>query len=105
MKAPKQITKATTSKLAAITVKPTIIDKLKPSGNLNFSLGKDVNFDESEIRISVKGNEIVARFLSKGVLVMEQVVLVKPKPTPPPIKPRDIIKALESLKLKFSIEK
>lgn len=105
MKVPKQITNAEFSKATTKTINPKILEKLNPSGIVNFSVGKDINFDESEIRITVKGNTIVAKFLLKGVPVKEQVVLVKPKPTPPPIKPDDIIKALGRIRLKVIQEK
>jgi hypothetical protein len=101
MKAQKQITNAAISKATTKTIDPKILDKLKPYSKVNFTVGKDINFEESEIRITIKGNDIVVKFLLKGLPVMEQVVLVKPRPTPPPIQPDDIMLALERISLKF----
>jgi hypothetical protein len=105
MKTPKQGIEITKPSASAKNLNPKVIDKLKPASNLNFSIDKDVNFDESEIRITFKGNNIVTKFLLKGLPVKEQVVLVKPIPTPPPIKPEDVIKALKALKFNFKIVK
>jgi hypothetical protein len=105
MKAPKKITEITEANASAKIANPKVLSKIKRSNNINFSVDKNVNFDESEIRITVKGNNIVARFFLKGIPVKEQVVLVKPIPTPPPIKPRDIIKALEAIRLNFNLDK
>jgi len=99
MKSPKQITNAAISK-ATTKNYPKILKKLNPYGNVNFTVGKDINFDESEIRISIKGNEIITKFFLKGLPIMEQVVLVKPRPTPPPIQPDDIMSALGRITLK-----
>ncbi len=93
MKAPKQITNAANIE-AATKSYPKILKKLNPYGTMNLNVGKKINFDESEIRISIKGNEIITKFILKGLPVMEQVVLVKPRPTPPPIQPDDVMLAL-----------
>jgi hypothetical protein len=96
MKAPKQITNVAISK-ATTKNYPKILKKVNPYGNGNFTVGKKINFDDSEIRISIKGNEIITKFLLKGLPVMEQVVLVKPRPTPPPIQPDDVMLALGNI--------
>ena len=104
MKSPKNINETTKAAAKAKIVNPKVLDKIKPKNQISFSVDKDINFDESEIRITVKGNHIVAKFFLKGIPVKEQVVLVKPIPTPPPIKPGDVIKALERIRLGFKLE-
>ncbi|HEX8608177.1 MAG TPA: hypothetical protein VF679_06000 [Pedobacter sp.] len=99
MKLLKKTTDATEAIATTKAVNPKTLDKLKPARNLSFSVAKDVDFDDCEIRLTVKGNNITAGFFLKGVAVSQQVVLVKPIPTPPPIKPDEIIKALKQIRL------
>ena len=100
MKAPKKITDSAKTKIATKTTKTKTLDKLKPSRTLNFSLDDSVNIEDTEIRITVKGNDINVTLFLKGIPLMQQVVLVKPIPTPPPIKP-EVLKALGALKIMF----
>jgi len=90
---------ATTFRDPGRTVNSKVLEKIKPSGSMNFSITDQVDFEESEIRITVKGNNVVAKFFLKGVPITEQVILVKPKPTPPPLNPQDIIKAIRRIRL------
>ena len=104
MKASKTITDITKTKETAKVPSAKVLGKLKLSGNLNFKIKKDINIEETEIRITVKGNELIAKLYLKGVPLMQQVVLVKPIPSPPPIKPQDYSTALGRLRLKVAVE-
>jgi len=104
MKASKIITDITKTKETAKVTSAKVLGKLKLSGNLNFKIKKDINIEETEIRITVKGNELIAKLYLKGVPLMQQVVLVKPIPSPPPIKPQDYSTALGRVRLKVAVE-
>ena len=83
------------------SLKPKIQKKLKGLQNLNFLVKKGTNFEDLEITITVKGNEIVTKFLNKGVLETQQIVLVKPKPSPPPVD-IEIINAINRIQIRLN---
>lgn len=104
MKSPqKTMTKVATKKVA-VSGKATLTKKATKTLNVNFPVSKTLNPDDLEIRITIRGNEIVAKFYIKGISEVEQVVMVKPKPTPPPVTD-DVIKALSQLKLNLKLQK
>ncbi|WP_354358189.1 hypothetical protein [Pedobacter sp. UYP30] len=77
------------------------IEKLK---KINFKASKDLSFADLEIRITVKGHGVVAKFYNKGVLEAKQVVIIKPKPSPPPVD-HEIINALKQLQFNLIVKK
>jgi len=103
MKAPKKITETTTQRIPR-SLKPKIQKKLKGMQSLNFLVSKGANFEDLEITIAVKGNEIVAKFLNKGVLESQQALPIKPKPTPPPVD-TEIFNAIKRLQIMLSLKK
>lgn len=100
MKSPKKTIDITKGKNVQ-TANPKLLEKLKGTQTVNFALHKNVDFNEIEIRITIKGNEIVAAFWNKGVLETQQALPIKPRPTPPPVD-TDIIKAIKKLQLIFT---
>ena len=98
MNAPKKNASIGKSSVAGKTAKPKLFEKLNPAKKIQFVVGKDVDFNDCEIRITFKGNNIVTKFLLKGVPISEQVILVKPNPTPPPI-PTIEFKQVNQIKL------
>lgn len=100
MKSPRKTIDITKTKAPSKATTKTL-EKLKGTQAVNFALHKNVNFNEIEIRITVKGNDIVAAFWNKGILEAQQAVTIKPKPSPPPVD-ADIIKALKKMQLNFT---
>ena len=92
MKSPKKTINIT--KAPSKTTTKTL-EKLKAVNKVNFSVPKDTDLSDCEIRITVK-NGIVANFYVKGKIIFEQVVIIKPKPTPPPI--HEIIETINTIK-------
>jgi len=105
MKSLKKTIATAQAKAQVGTVNAKTAKKINLTHNVNFPIEKDINFEDFEIRITVKGNEIVTKFLNKGVLNASQIVLVKPKPSPPPLTPTEIINAIERIRLNLSLKK
>jgi len=103
MKTPQKITETTNQRIPR-SLKPKVQKKLKGLQSLNFTLDKNVNFSEIEIRITVKGNDIVAAFWNKGVLETQQVLPIKPKPSPPPVD-TEINNAINRLQFILNLKK
>jgi hypothetical protein len=103
----KQIKKTTVTAQAKMPVKTAkaTIQKMKSIHSINFPIKEDIDFEDFEIRIAIKGNEIIAKFLLKGTPISEQVLPVKKIPNPPPMPNKEIIKALEQLRLSFNTKK
>lgn len=104
MKAPQKPMAKVATKKIAVSSKTILTKKATKALNVNFPVSKTLNPDDLEIRISVRGNEIVAKFYIKGISELEQLVPIKPKPTPPPVTD-DVIKALSQLKLNLKLKK
>ena len=103
MKSPRKTIDITNQRIPR-SLKPKVQKKLKGLQTVSFALNKNVNFSEIEIRITIKGNDIVAAFWNKGVLETQQIVLVKPKPSPPPVD-LEIINAIKRLQFTLSLKK
>ncbi|WP_113653327.1 hypothetical protein [Pedobacter namyangjuensis] len=104
MKSPQKTIAKLTGAKATTASKSTLTKKLSKSLNINFPIDKNIDVNDLEIRITVRGNEIVAKVFVKGVAELEQLLLVKPKPTPPPVTD-DVIKAINRLKLNLTYKK
>lgn len=83
MKSPKKTIDITKTKAPSKATTKTL-EKLKAVNKVSFSIPKNTDLSDCEIRITVK-NGIVANFYVKGKIIFEQVVIIKPIPTPPPI--------------------
>ncbi|RZK49591.1 MAG: hypothetical protein EOO87_19840 [Pedobacter sp.] len=104
MNSPKKtIVKLTGAKVATAS-KSTLTKKLSKPLNVNFPINKNIDVNDLEIRITVRGNDIVAKVFVKGISELEQLVPIKPKPTPPPVTD-DLIKAINRLKLNLTYKK
>lgn len=86
------------------SLKPKVQKKFKGIQSLNFPITKGSNFEDLEITITVKGNEIVTKFLNKGILQSQQALPIKPKPSPPPVD-TEIINAIKRLQFILSMKK
>lgn len=98
MKSPRKTIDITKTKVPSKATTKTL-EKLKAVNKVNFALPKDIDLSDCEIRITVK-NGIVANFYVKGKIIFEQIVIIKPKPTPPPI--HEIIETIN--KVRFNIK-
>lgn len=99
MKSPRKTIDITSQRIPR-SLKPKVQKKLKGLQTVTFALNKNVNFSEIEIRITIKGNDIVAAFWNKGVLETQQALPIRPKPSPPPVD-TDIIKAINRFNVNF----
>lgn len=70
---------------------------------LNFKATKELIIKDLEIKIRVDGNDIIAHFYNKGELQAQQIVRIKPKPTPPPVI-QEVINALNLLQLNLTVK-
>ncbi|UIR55640.1 hypothetical protein LZQ00_15385 [Sphingobacterium sp. SRCM116780] len=105
MKSPKKTTATSPAKAPIDKAKIKTDKKINLTHSVNFSVEKDINFEDLEIIITVKENKIIAKFLNQGVLNAHQVVLVKPKPTPPPLTPIEIINVIKRLRFNLLLKK
>lgn len=92
MNAPKKNLNVAKNATAVQTARPKLLKKLSPASVIKFVINKDAKLEDYEIRVTFEGSNIVTRLLQKGVPISEQVILVKTKPTPPPIPTMEIIR-------------